>query len=237
VSDPLPPFSQDQRDAFEELKRRLTSAPSLDLPRATGAYVQDTDPSDYQVGCFLRQEQPEKTYKPAGYYCRPITEAEKNYSTTGTECLAVVWALFMLRPYVQETRLIVRTYHSALRWMLHMDRAHGRLARWRLRLSEIDSLDVTRAGAAYHSTDTMFRLATTALDTMPFPEEIPCLTLANYSRAWTMPSYEDKREYPPVTVDRLVQVQAQDNLCHEQGLSGYAFWAVMGYGYTPMLRM
>ena len=215
MSDPLPPFSQDQRDAFDELKRRLTSAPILDLPRSSGAYVQDTDPSYYQVGCVVRQEQPEKTHKPAGYYCRPITEAEKNYSMTGTECLAVVWALFMLRPYVQGTRLIVRTYHSALRWMLHMDGAHGRLARWRLRLSEIDSLDVTRAGAAYHSTDTMFRLATTALDTMPFPEEIPCLTLANSSRAWTMPSYEDKREYPPVTVDRLVKVLAQDNLCHE----------------------
>jgi len=89
VSDTLPPFSQDQRDAFEELKRRLTSTPILELPRYTGAYVLDTDSSDYQVGCVLMQEQPDKTYKPAGYWSRPITGAEKNYSTTEKECFAV----------------------------------------------------------------------------------------------------------------------------------------------------
>jgi len=121
VSDPLPPFSQDQWDAFEELKRRLTSRPILALPRSTGAYVLDTDASDYQVDCVLTQEQPDETYKPVGYWSCSITEAEKNYSTTEKVCLAVVWALFMLRPYVQGTRFIVRTDHSALRWMLHME--------------------------------------------------------------------------------------------------------------------
>jgi len=111
VSDPLPPFSQDQRDAFEELKGRLTSTPILALPRSSGAYVVDTDASDYQVGCVLTQELPDKTYKPVGSWSLPITGAEKNYSTTEKECLAVVWALFMLRPYVQGTRFIVRTDH------------------------------------------------------------------------------------------------------------------------------
>jgi len=37
VSDPLPPLSEDQRDAFEELKRRLPYTPILALPRSTGA--------------------------------------------------------------------------------------------------------------------------------------------------------------------------------------------------------
>jgi len=215
VSDPLPPFSQDQRDVFEELKRRLTSTPILALPRSAGAYVLDTDASDYQVGCVLTQKQPDKTYKPVGYWSRPITGGEKNYSTTEKACLAVVWAIFMLRPYVQKTWFIVRTDHSALRWMLDMDGAHGRLARWRIRLSELDYLDETRAGAAHHAADTMSRIATPAVDTRPVPEEIPGLTLANFSRVWTMPSYKDRREYPPVTVDRLVKAQAQDNRCHE----------------------
>jgi len=99
--------------------------------------------------------------------------------------------------------------------MLHLDGAHGRLARWRLPLSEFYYLVETRAGAAHHAADTMSRLATPAVDTRPIPEEIPCLTLANSSRAWTMPSYKDRRDYPPVTVDRLVRAQAQDNRWHE----------------------
>ena len=98
VSDLFPPFSQDQWDAFEELKRRLTSTPILALPRSTGAYVLETDASDYQVGCVLTQEQPDETYKPVGYWSLPITGADKNCCTTEKECLAVVWALFMLRP-------------------------------------------------------------------------------------------------------------------------------------------
>jgi len=215
VSDPLPPFSRDQREAFEELKRRLTNTLILALPRANGAYVVDTDASDYQVGCVLTQEQPDKTFKPIRYWSRPIKGAERNYSTTEKECLAVVWALFMLQPYVQGTRFVVRTDHSALRWMLHMDGAHGRRARWRLRLAEFDYLVETRAGAAHHAADTMSRLATPSVDTRPIPEEIPCLALANSSRAWTTPSYQDRRDYPPITVARLVTAQAQDNRCHE----------------------
>jgi len=75
----------------------------------------------------------------------------------------------------------------------------------------------TRAGAAHHAALTMSLLATPAVDTRPTPEEIPCLTLANSSRAWTMPFYRDRRDYPPVTVDRLVKAKAQDNRCHELG--------------------
>ena len=138
VANPLPPLKPDQRDAFETLKKRLTSTPILALPRADGAYVVDTDASDFQVGLVLTQEQPDKTYKPVGYWSRPIEGAEKNYSTTEKECLAVVLDIFMLRPYLQGTRFTVRTDHSALRWMLHTDGTHGRLARWRLRHAEFD---------------------------------------------------------------------------------------------------
>lgn len=58
----------------------------------------------------------------------------------------MVWALFLLRPYLQGTRFVVRTDHKALRWMLHMDGAHGRLVRWRLRLAEFDYTVETKPG-------------------------------------------------------------------------------------------
>ena len=55
VSDPRPQFSKDQRDAFEQLKRRLTRTPILEPSRSTGADVLDTEASDDQVGCVLTQ--------------------------------------------------------------------------------------------------------------------------------------------------------------------------------------
>jgi len=75
----------------------------------------------------------------------------------------------MLRPYVQGTRVIVRTDHLAVRWMLHMEGAHGRLASWRFRLSEFDYLVETRAGAAHDAADPLSRLITPAIDTWPIP--------------------------------------------------------------------
>jgi len=42
---------------------------------------------------------------------------------------------------------MVRTDHAALKWMLHMDGSHGRLALWRLRLAEFDYVVHTRPGA------------------------------------------------------------------------------------------
>jgi len=72
VSDPPPPFSPDQREAVAELTRQLTSTQTLAVPRSTESHVVDTDASDYQVKCVLAQEQPENTYKPVGYWRRPI---------------------------------------------------------------------------------------------------------------------------------------------------------------------
>lgn len=94
----------------------------------------------------------------------------------------MVWALFLLRPYLQGTRFVVRTDHKALRWMLHMDGAHGRLVRWRLRLAKFDYTVETKPGRYHHAADTMSRLETTGVDKTPIPEELPLLTLANFAR-------------------------------------------------------
>jgi len=117
--------------AFEELKKRLTAAPILALPRREGAYTVGTDAGAGQVGAVLLQEQPDRTTRPVGYWSRSLNMVERNYSTTQRECLAVVWASLLLRPYVEGTRFTVPTDHKALKWMLHMDSAHGRLARRR----------------------------------------------------------------------------------------------------------
>jgi len=93
---------------------RRTSTPILELQRSHGAYVLDTDVSDDQAVCVVTQQQPDTTSKPVGYWSRPIMGAEKSYSTKDNECLAIVWDLFMLRPYVLEARFIVRTDHSAI---------------------------------------------------------------------------------------------------------------------------
>jgi len=98
--DRLGTLSDEALGAFEELMRRLTEARILALPRRHEAYTLDTDASAGQVGAVLLQEQADQSTRPVGYWSHSLNAAERNYSTTERECLAVVWASLLLRPYI-----------------------------------------------------------------------------------------------------------------------------------------
>jgi hypothetical protein len=93
--------------------------------------------SPYCLGATLQQLQDERLV-PCGYYSRTMNSAKCNYSAPEKECLAVVWAIIHLRPYLEQTRFIVRPDQVALRWLLSLKDPSGRLARWGLRLAEFD---------------------------------------------------------------------------------------------------
>jgi RNase H-like domain found in reverse transcriptase len=148
----------EQLGAFEDLWKRLLNPPIVALPRSKGQYVLDTDASQEQIGCCLFQEQPEGSRKPIGYWCRSVTTAERNYSTTEKECLATVWAIVQLRPNLEGEHFIIRTDQHSLRWVLDLADAQGRLARWRLRLPEFYFEVQYAPGRSHHGADVMSRL-------------------------------------------------------------------------------
>ena len=47
--------------AYEELRRRLTSAPVLAYPNSVDPFIMDTDASDTGIGAILSQSQPDGT--------------------------------------------------------------------------------------------------------------------------------------------------------------------------------
>lgn len=47
-------------------------------------------------------------------------DPEREYDTTHLECLAVLWAVFLLCPYVEGCRFTVRTDHDALKRILNL---------------------------------------------------------------------------------------------------------------------
>ena len=167
----LPPLDAAQMAAFVYLKERLTSTPILALPRREGFFILDTDACAVEVGCTLLQQQPDKSILLVGYYSRGLIPAEQNYSTTERECLAVVFACFLLRPYLEGQEFLIRTDHSSLRWLLKMDSSQGQVARWRLRLSEFRYKVCTRPGREHHCADAMSRLPTLAPDRSVIPED------------------------------------------------------------------
>jgi len=71
--------------AFEEVKARLVGDPVLACPD----FILQTDASDYGIGAILSQDT-EKGERVISYSSRTLNGAEKNYSTTEKECLAIV---------------------------------------------------------------------------------------------------------------------------------------------------
>ncbi len=106
-------LSPEQADAFDKLHQSLLHPPILALPRRDGLYTLDTDASDGQLGCCLRQDQPNSDRLPVGFWSRTLSSAKKNYPTTENECLAVVWSVIMLLPYLEGVRFVIRTDHCS----------------------------------------------------------------------------------------------------------------------------
>jgi len=82
-------WNQGCETAFQALKERLMSAPTLVPPRDEGKYVLDTDASDMALGTVLQQEQ-DGQLRVIGYASHALTNAEQRYCITRKELLGVV---------------------------------------------------------------------------------------------------------------------------------------------------
>ena len=166
--------TEDQLKAFQDLKTVLLNPPVLALPKADKPYVIETDASAYQVGCALLQEQDTGNYHPVGFWSRTLTQAERNYSATERECLAVVWSVTSLRPYIEGTKFTVRTDHDCLRWLMNLTESSGRLTRWRLRLAEFDFVIEYKPGRKNQVADALSRMIRPRGPEEPIDDMVPC---------------------------------------------------------------
>jgi RNase H-like domain found in reverse transcriptase/Integrase zinc binding domain len=191
-------LSEAQLLAFETLREKSLNPPVLTLPKAEGQFTLYTDASSNQIGCCLYQDQPDGMKHPLGFWSRGLTSAEKTYSTTETECLAIAWAILHLRPYLEGRRFVVRTDHHSLRWVLNLADAQGRLARWRLRPQEFDFEVQYLPDRSHHGADLMSRIDSTdptLRDTSsPVDTEIPCFAISQQEYL-TLLSVDTLREH------------------------------------------
>jgi len=121
--------------AFRKLKDALTTTPILACPDFERKFILQTDASTSGLGAVLSQHF-EEGERVIAYASRTLNGAERNYSATELECLAVVWGTRHMRGYLEGYKFIVVTDHQALRWPQHLDSPSGRLGRWALELQQ-----------------------------------------------------------------------------------------------------
>ncbi|GJP76470.1 hypothetical protein CLOP_g6913, partial [Closterium sp. NIES-67] len=135
-------WTSECQQAFEEVKRRLTSAPVLVLPDPGKPYEVVTDASTVGVGAVLLQEG-----RPVAFESRKLSPAEQRYSTTEQELLAVVHALRTWRCYLEGVDFVVTTDHCPNTYFSTQATLTRRQARWAELLSGFTFEIRYRAGA------------------------------------------------------------------------------------------
>ncbi len=103
----LQPLSDKQRSAFELLKKALLEPRILRMSDPTRPFSVDTDACQYQIGAALFQEDEDGVHHPVGFWSRTLQKPQRNYSASERECLAVVWAVQILRPYLEGSHFTV----------------------------------------------------------------------------------------------------------------------------------
>ena len=103
------PVKANRKQAFQELKKRISSPPILRLPGVSQPFILQTDASHFGVGAVLLQEDTAGEKRPIAFASRKLLPRESRYSTTERECLAITWAVKKFQEYLYGTEFILET--------------------------------------------------------------------------------------------------------------------------------
>ena len=134
-----------------------------------------------------------------------MSPAERNYTTTEREALAVVYACRKFRHYLLGYRIVFHTDHNSLKYLINKPDLSGRIARWILLLQEFDYEVLVKSEKTNSNADYLSRQrgpeAVSSLET-PFPDEFPDDTLVFHLSGEDPSAYDDiiiyltENEYP-----------------------------------------
>lgn len=205
--------------AFEELKSRLISPPILAYPDFKQPFLLYTDASDTAIEAVLSQVQ-EGTERVIAYWSRKLQKAERNYSTTEREALAVVASLKEFYPYVYGFPCKLITDHNPLTSLKGIKDVGGRLTRWLLFLQQFNLDFQYKPGRLHTNADTLSRIPSRD-DTVAAIEELTSEgTLHTFLKAQeedpalgkVIEALKNGTVFPSCTVPGLKKTFLQDGL-------------------------
>ena len=127
-------WNSERQRSFELLKEALLNPPVLQLANTSQPFQVHTDASDLAIGAVLLQED-EQGQHPVAYASRKLTAAERNYTITERETLAVVYALSTWKLYLYK-HFDVFTDNQAVVYLRSKPHLRKREARWAEFLAE-----------------------------------------------------------------------------------------------------
>jgi ribonuclease HI len=111
--------------SFQELKKRLMTAPILVMPDMEKSFSIYCDASDQGLGCVLMQ-----AGHVVAYASRQLRKHEAHYLAHDLELAAIVHALKIWRHYLMGKRYDLYTDHKSLKYIFTQSNLNLRQRRW-----------------------------------------------------------------------------------------------------------
>lgn len=144
---------------LSQLLDHLVNDPIVAYPDAHKGFILRTDASRKGIGCVLLQEQ-DGEERIIAAYSRTLKDAERNYSATALEALAIVFGVRKCHSYLYGTDSRIETDHAALEYILKTKNQNLMVARWWITLKEVaENLVITHIrGTDNNMADVLSRL-------------------------------------------------------------------------------
>jgi hypothetical protein len=152
-------WDKEQQQAFDELKKLLSSEPSLKFPDYSKTFHIFTDASSTgQGGALMQYNEDSKSYSAVSYCSRTLSKSERKWPPVQIELSAIIYALRTFRPYIYASRIELHTDHKPLSFLLKKADAHPNLARWLIELQHFNINIVHIAGKQNSLADALSRI-------------------------------------------------------------------------------
>ena len=149
-------WTVDMDRAFSKLKVSLCNNVSLIIPSITDSFTLHTDASGFGIGAYLHVTRDNEEL-PVAFFSRQLQDAERRYSITELETLAIVAAIKHFQFYIYGTSLNVVTDHKACTSLLNSKALNTRLKRMALFLQDKDIHIQYRPGKELANADGLSR--------------------------------------------------------------------------------
>lgn len=126
------------QQAFESIKKSFLTCVTLEQPNINKPYYLRCDASGVTVAAILSQFNSKGEEMIIETTSRSLNNAERKYSTTEKELLAIVNAVRKWRHYLLGSQIKVKTDHRALIFLNKGTGLNARIVRWAIAIGEFD---------------------------------------------------------------------------------------------------